>query len=278
MRAMPFSELLDEAFRLYRRHFLAFAGLSLALKAPSLLIDLVSGGYRYGGTFLGAIISSTPRSNPFIYNHLPVVDPLWGYLQGLIAFVLFPLVAAAPIALSIDFALYGRGSVAGALRRVLSRYFAIAIQTLLIGLAVVLMAVLIISIPLAIWAAFRWSVTTPALLAEGARPRAAMARSWRLVKGRWWHTVGIIFVVGLLQFVASFAVGAVLGIFSAITPGVAIAQGVSYLGAQVAQGLVTPLSAIAITLIYFDLRVRKEGFDLDVMAQRAVVEVGKETV
>ena len=36
----------------------------------------------------------------------------------------------------------------------------------------------------------------------------------------------------------------------------------------------TPLSAAVLTVLYFDLRVRKEGFDLELLARRLGVEPG----
>src|SRR6266702_7889243 len=45
-RPMPLPELLDELFRLYRRHFSVIAGISLLLVIPGLLTSLLSGSYR----------------------------------------------------------------------------------------------------------------------------------------------------------------------------------------------------------------------------------------
>ena len=45
-RPMPLPELLDELFRLYRRHFSVFAGISLLLVVPALVTSLLSGSYR----------------------------------------------------------------------------------------------------------------------------------------------------------------------------------------------------------------------------------------
>ena len=39
--------------------------------------------------------------------------------------------------------------------------------------------------------------------------------------------------------------------------------------AQIGQILVLPLQLIIFTLLYYDLRIRKEGYDLELMAQQA---------
>ena len=43
---MPLGELLDETFKLYRRHFTVIAGVALAVVLPNLIITLISGSYR----------------------------------------------------------------------------------------------------------------------------------------------------------------------------------------------------------------------------------------
>src|SRR3982074_499589 len=46
LRVMPVGELLDETFKLYRRHFTVIAGVAIVIILPNLILSLISGSYR----------------------------------------------------------------------------------------------------------------------------------------------------------------------------------------------------------------------------------------
>src|SRR3981189_1494187 len=46
LRVMPLGELLDETFKLYRRHFTVIAGVAVAIILPNLILSLISGASR----------------------------------------------------------------------------------------------------------------------------------------------------------------------------------------------------------------------------------------
>src|SRR5947209_8602448 len=105
-----------------------------------------------------------------------------------------------------------------------------------------------------------------AVVLEGAGPVAAWERSWRLTRGFGWKILGTVIVSyfitavgGLIVQVPFFAVGYLAG-----------GAGWVFLGAgqTLASLLTTPFSTIILVLIYFDLRIRKEAFDLSVLAQQ----------
>ena len=62
-----------------------------------------------------------------------------------------------------------------------------------------------------IWLAVAWSVSYPALLSEGIGPVAALGRSFRLVRGRWWPTFGALLVMYLIVLVISGILGVLFG-------------------------------------------------------------------
>src|ERR1700737_1514862 len=43
---IPRGELLDETFKLYRRHFTVIAGVAIVIILPNLVLSLISGSYR----------------------------------------------------------------------------------------------------------------------------------------------------------------------------------------------------------------------------------------
>ena len=94
------------------------------------------------------------------------------------------------------------------------------------------------------------------------------------MKGRWWATCGVAVVGYLLVSIVSLALtGLVVGVAFA-NPARNTATGfvLNTLAATVGSMIATPAAAAFITVLYIDLRVRKEGFDLLLLARRLGVE------
>lgn len=116
--------------------------------------------------------------------------------------------------------------------------------------------------------------TSQAVIAENKGPIEAIKRSWNLTQGYWWRTFGIFLLIGLLAALITSVPSAIFGtIYGAVAlgPGGApdfVQQQVfnSIINA-VSTVLITPFSLIAYTLMYYDLRIRKEGFDLEHQAR-----------
>jgi sterol desaturase/sphingolipid hydroxylase (fatty acid hydroxylase superfamily) len=105
----------------------------------------------------------------------------------------------------------------------------------------------------------------PAIVVEELGPIRGMRRSWRLMRPRFWPVLGIALLSGLIANI----LGSILGTpFSLVA--VAIGYDVGWpllaLGAILPALVTTPFIAIVATLIYFDGRIRHEGFDLQVVA------------
>jgi hypothetical protein len=119
-----------------------------------------------------------------------------------------------------------------------------------------------------IWLGVAWAVAFPVLIAEGQRGAKALSRSFHLVKGRWWPTFGALFLAFLLQAFIGVVLGVPLGLVTITTdpnslPAILFTMVVSV----VSSVITTPFMAAVLVLIYFDLRVRKEGFDLQLLSQ-----------
>lgn len=107
-----------------------------------------------------------------------------------------------------------------------------------------------------IYLMIRWIFILPAALLEGLGPTAALSRSSDLVKKNWWRVLGIMLVVGLI----SGAISAILGMIPVV-------------GALIGSILVTPIYTIANALLYYDLRVRKEKYSLEVLASELHIKI-----
>lgn len=121
-----------------------------------------------------------------------------------------------------------------------------------------------------IWLAIVWSVSTPALLTEGVRGTRALSRSFRLVQSRFWPVTGVLVVSYLIRLVLNSAIGGGITLltFTDIGQNVVLTQVLSGFANTVASILATPFQAAVVAVLYFDLRVRTEGFDLQLLAQR----------
>ena len=138
-------------------------------------------------------------------------------------------------------------------------------------LALVLIGALMFlaGIVVAVWLGVRWFSGAYAVVIEGKGPIAGLGRSWNLVTGSWWRVFGIGLVVAIIVIVVVMVIAIPVGIIGAIAGAVAAGeQGAGIVGAiagALATIVVTPFAYIAGTLLYFDLRVRKEGFDIDAL-------------
>jgi hypothetical protein len=261
LRPLEIGDILDETFRMYRRHFLLFAGISVILSIPAAAL----GGYSFYavfGNFLQTFNSATGPDTNAVMSSLGLLAA--GYLLN---FLLAPFTYAAVIYAACESALGRPVTIWSAIRGVLTQYFG------LLGYVFVLamMAVLFCLFPLWIWIAVQWVVVIPVMFVEKSGLIASMGRSWRLVAGRWWRTFLIVFLVFLLYWFVSQSLAAFLliadQIFGVIASNyivLAASQSISVIVAA----LVHPVIQIAIVLIYFDLRVRREAIDLYQQAQR----------
>jgi tetratricopeptide (TPR) repeat protein len=94
-----------------------------------------------------------------------------------------------------------------------------------------------------------WSFIWEAALLEGLSSKAAVSRSFALVKGNWWRVGGMMLVMGII-------ISTIINI-SGIIPGI---------GRLIGSILSTPFFVIGHVLLYYDLRLRKEGYSVDTLA------------
>jgi hypothetical protein len=161
-----------------------------------------------------------------------------------------------------------RQSLGYALRHAHSLLWITFLSSLVAGLG--LIACIIPGVYL--WVGF--AVAVPVLFTEGVRGRRALGRSRTLVRGFWWRAFGVTALGYLLTGILSGVIsGLVVGV-STVSAGEATLAGVvvSIVSGTVSKVLTTPFVAAFVTVLYFDLRVRKEAFDLQLLAERIGVE------
>jgi hypothetical protein len=109
--------------------------------------------------------------------------------------------------------------------------------------------------------------TSQAAMAEQTGPWQSLVRSWRLTQGSFWRILGYWLVIWLLAYILMLIPGLVMNIPMAILQvDLRVQMVISTCVGSVFAVIVTPFNLIAYTLMYYDLRVRKEGFDLEQQA------------
>ena len=178
-----------------------------------------------------------------------------------------PLVAEAANQIAADVG-NGRHPALGYAAR---RLHSILWVTFLGGLLAVLGLILLIVPGVYLYISF--AVAIPVLLTEGLKGRRALGRSRQLVKGRFWPTFGVVVLGAIL-------VGIVQGALAGLAGAASFSEGPDTFASYTAETIATvvgsliatPLTAAFITVLYFDLRVRKEAFDLQLLAEQIGVE------
>jgi hypothetical protein len=105
----------------------------------------------------------------------------------------------------------------------------------------------------------------PIVGVEGGGPVEVVRRSVRLVRNRYFPTLGLALLMGLVSFLLANALSALpqaLALWVGFDDGWPLLA----LGSIVSEIIVLPFVAAATVLLYFDLRVRTEGLDLELTA------------
>ena len=302
LRPLTLGELLDRSFSLYRHHFWLFVGI---MALPSLL------GLSFG--LLVALFSPQPVSPESVEQVNPAEilgAVLWfgAVAIGMLAvyFVTYAVaLGATTVAVSQLYTgrstsireayvpLKGRvGRLAWLLLLVSVRLIGIVLFiVILIGFAGGLAAVgfpviagiaifvaAIASAFLWVWLLLRYAVCVPAVVLEDATATAALRRSVQLTRG------SLLRVFALMAF-AMIITYAVLAVFQGPFLVVGAMAGpesstffwMNLLGTitgSVGGAFTAPLMIVAFAVLYYDLRVRHEGLDLQLMLAGLEAPVG----
>lgn len=137
------------------------------------------------------------------------------------------------------------------------------------------LALILIMLP-TLYLSARWVVAVPALVNEEWGAREALRRSWALTAGNVRRSVGYVVLLWLVSaLVVSFPVGIfqqALVIF--LTPSaLGAATSISTAIGSLFSVLWVPFNVGAIVLLYYDLRVRKESYDLELRIDQMAAEM-----
>jgi hypothetical protein len=263
LRPLTVGETLDAAVKRYRDHFRDLIVASAFVLVPITVInflilisvpaesdgDAVSFSFGFGLTGAGAAAASAAALLVFV-----------------VALVAGALAQAA--CLRIVFEAYlghrvgWRDSLAFAVRKLHSVVWVTVLFT--IG---TMLGWLMCLAP-GVWLYGAWAVAIPALLVEDVRGSKALGRSFQLVRRRWWPVAGVLVVSYLLTLVVTTVFSLVLVPVLLSDASDTATEAANAVASGAATLLTTPFSAAVAAALYVDLRVRKEGFDIALVAQR----------
>jgi hypothetical protein len=281
-------ELLDQAIRLYRANFLKFIGIFALVEIPVGLLQILSATTMLSGAVnMTSTIKASPDSAASFGNMLQYLGGAGAsLLVSVLSFFLVSGIGTAALTRAIADGYMGEPvEILGSYRKIGKRWLSLLGAMLLVALLIV-GASIWLAIPCIGWLTgpglliFLSIVIIPLLgpivVLEQAPATAAVRRAWDLGRARFWWLIGY---VGILFIFNLLIISGPVALLNSLV--VAPLQRQSMLAGSATQAFVMTtilqqslsillsifyhsLQAIAITLAYFDLRTRLEGFDLAV--------------
>jgi hypothetical protein len=291
LRPLRVGQRIDRAIKAYRSNFKSNVSAMLMLAVPLGLLEEL-------------IYWSTAPSVPIVqssqyFGGSPVINTgeLWTYLAGALAVLFISYLtsvwASATIIQIVGARMIGnemswRTALGRAGRRLGSLTWILLLVTVLllgpiaivIGLSVLLSTVshgLAVAIGIlggiagfvyVVWFGVSSTLTAPVVMLEDRRGLKAIRRSVQLVKNKWWSVLGTLFLAYLLTLVITIAVSIVFVIAARAANGsTAATLLVGFVERGFTLVLVAPFTACVLAVIMIDMKVRKEGFDLELLAR-----------
>jgi len=234
--------VIGDSFGVYARNFVSFTALALVIGLVSLAFQLlilvpmmVSGSQdptqiNWGLVFLGSVI-------PMVVNALTQATIIYGTFQDL------------------------RGQRAGigdCITRGLISIVPVIIGSILLslGVSVGLMLIIVPGLILLVM----WWVYIPAIVVESKGIFEAFGRSRELTRGRRWHLLGLILIVGIVVLIVSFAIG------KALQDATGQVSTVGSIIQYAVLSVLTAFNSVLVAVGYYYLRAEKEGTDVNAIA------------
>lgn len=282
LQPMGVGDLLDTTFSLYRKHFLLFLGIIAVYFFGSLVTYSLEGFLQdsdlknlvphlvnmpFALVSMGGVIVAAAAI--FLNGYITSTDALkqvlrrfWHLLGGYLLWTTIILVIPIIVALLFLTSFLTRGTS--------------LVSNLFIPLAF---------LPFSIYFAVRWGFVFEVLLLEKTNVKNAFKRSSELVRGTWWRVFGLLVLIVLLSvailYIFEISLGSIFILAKAaggtdykeliqwsvmeedLSSSNLIFYAIMTCADLILKTLIFPIWVIGITLLYFDLRIRKEGFDIE---------------
>ena len=262
LRPLSLGEILDRTFSLYRRHFLLFLGIAAI---PHLLTL---------GLNLAQVLVLLPPVRPVTTHVSPAAASgllafgVVGAIIGFFVYIVAYLFAQGGTIYAVSDLYLGRPTTIGeSLKKMWGQLLNLLGVSILNGVVIIIAAIFLI-IP-GSYMACRLITCVPAALREDLGARESLERSFALTRDNAGRAFVIYFLYVCMLYATIFLFAIPFGILIALSakdPTMArTAMVLMQVGNFCAGVLVTPFFLIATSVFYYDLRVRKEAFDLQLM-------------
>jgi hypothetical protein len=316
LRPLAIGELLDRVFTLYRRHLFTFVGIMAIPSIFNLAMALVIRTAQYLGGSTFAPRDSTFGSPDMVFYVVSLIVGAIAFLAFYWMAYMLALAATTVVVAeiyagrdcSISSAFARARQQTGRLMLLALFWFLLITGPVIVfamvgvGLAVVagiasgsappaaMVAIGVIFVALGLFVLFalcvflslRYALSGPALMLEGISARVALRRSVFLTRGY----LGRVFLMavcaamlaytGIMIFQVPFTTASAL-----MGKTTATAYWIDMVGAvsgTIGQTLTAPVMVIGVVVLYYDLRVRKEALDLQVMMSALDADDGRRFV
>ncbi|MDA8340723.1 MAG: hypothetical protein M0007_00615, partial [Actinomycetota bacterium] len=290
LRPLAVGERIDAAFKIWGRNFLAMAKAMLVIAIPAGIIEALvqvstlpttTAATPFGST---SAVTMTGTDVATLVGGESVTAVVGWIVATLAVTTLYGIVGNAYLGQRVDWRAALRRGVAK-LPSALWISFLVAVVVVVPIVVVVLLVALVsttgstgmtvvVGIVLGLaalvfdsWAYVATRLATPTLMLEDVRGSRSIRRAFRLVRGSWWSVFGTLFLMGLIVAIASGIAGTLFGVGLLGTAGDPVASAIVYFVERTVVLIVlTPLSASLAVVLTIDMRVRKEGFDIEYLA------------
>ena len=298
---MSVGTILDRTFRIYKENFIRFVTIVAVIQVPITLVMIISTSVLQRGVQVrqsadyGQQVRNNQQNREYIsfrerqarseniredeYNPALFIYGGIGMIIAGILSMLGQLLCRGALSKSVSESYLGNEITAlQAYRFVLPKFLPLIGAGFLVVL-VTYMGLLLLIVPGIIFALW-FALTTPAIVLENLKAIKGMSRSRTLASGN----LGKIFSVGFLVLLISWVISipfSFVGSFLAsilFSDNLMLMTFVNQLVALTGQIFIVPIGATAYILLYYDLRIRKEGFDLQMLANSIGSEQGEVNV
>ena len=241
-------EILSAAFNIYKANASKLILIVAIVVVPLSFISALFTGVVFAGT-----------KHTVIGTDIVVVDRSFGLffagwlIATVIGFIISFVLQAAILRAAAQATIGDPVDPEESFRFGFKRLGSVILLSLLVGLAI-LGGLILLIIPGLIFAVLL-SVSIPVLIVENRRGTEAMSRSWNLVKGHFWHAVGVIIVAAIIVGVISSIIGAIGG----------SQWVVRWIFTAIGTIITAPFTALVSVLLYLDLRSRSEALSADTL-------------
>src|SRR5947209_19825806 len=121
---------------------------------------------------------------------------------------------------------------------------------------------MLLIVPGILWS-LSYALVVPVVLVEGRKAAPSLRGSCELGNDNRWKVFAVLLIVSALQWLLGFGVGSLSKLFLTLESGSGSLM--RWILENVTTMFLAPLGIIADILLYYDFRIRKEGFNVDLL-------------